>query len=171
MTNSMCIHMANLDTLWSWQSGNVYHNWREGVKFIIKARNLGLNCERDLLPIPLGPFPMHDRVFMLTAITLLMQSLDQPTHPPRNCCHLSFPTRLIVDPIWTGKSAESSEQGQGINVTAFCFWFSKRCYSCLLWPFFSGIWIAAGDGLSVWASLMESSPSLIAWDRHCFGLG
>jgi hypothetical protein len=70
----MCIRRANLDTLWSRESKTVYQNWREGVKFITKARKVGLNCSRNLPA--LGPFPVRDEVSMFTAITLLMRSLD-----------------------------------------------------------------------------------------------
>lgn len=64
----MWIPRANLDALWSRESKTVYHNWREGVKFVTKARKLGLNCARNLPA--LGPFLVRDKVSMFTAITL-----------------------------------------------------------------------------------------------------
>jgi hypothetical protein len=72
---TMCICRANLDALiWSRESKTVYHNWREGLKFVWKARKLSLNCARNLPA--LGPFPVRDEVSMFMAITLLMRSLD-----------------------------------------------------------------------------------------------
>jgi hypothetical protein len=77
----MCICRANLDALRSRESKMVYHNWREGVKFVTKARKLGLNCARNLPT--LGPFPVQDEVSMFTAIiAAIIGPWSQQGHHP-----------------------------------------------------------------------------------------
>ena len=69
-----CIRRANLDALWSKESGTVEANQREIVRMIGKCRELGIPPS-VMLP-PKRPFPLRDVQFMGLAAVMVFRSLD-----------------------------------------------------------------------------------------------
>jgi hypothetical protein len=68
------IRRANLDALWSRESGTVNNTRREIHNLCIKAKHLGIRVNH-VLPA-MGPFPLSDTQGMTIAVCLLLRSLD-----------------------------------------------------------------------------------------------
>lgn len=69
-----CIRRANLDALWSRESGTVKNNAREIRNIYSKTRLVSLNA--DTMMPAMGPFPLKDIHGMGLAVALLLRSLD-----------------------------------------------------------------------------------------------
>lgn len=68
------IRRANLDALWSRESGTVNNTRRDVNNMLTKAKQLGIK-EESFMP-SMGPFPLKDVHGMAIAVCILLRSLD-----------------------------------------------------------------------------------------------
>ena len=72
----MSIRRAILDSFWSRERSTVEQNRREGMRYLLEARTMGI-----LRPYPpRGPYPTRDIWGVGTAVVLLMRSLAKGKH-------------------------------------------------------------------------------------------
>jgi hypothetical protein len=64
---------ANLDAFWSWESSSVSASLREAIRMEKMTSRFGMPC----ITLPLGPWPLEDKLGMKVATAVLDRSFDK----------------------------------------------------------------------------------------------